>query len=205
MKIIKVKKIKHHNENRLGLFFDKDLDIIAKIRLIPGCRWSATKRCWHIPYFEGYFDFLNNKYPSEIQFSELHIEKEVKGVNPNLKKEPEKDIIPQAFYNQIKVRRLSKNTLSAYKSVLSKFIGYCNHKEILTSPDNLQQYIIYLIERCNISRSYQNQLINAAKIYFEAVHDISVDQFHFQRVKKDKKLPVVFSEDEVKLLLVQRF
>ena len=204
MKVIKVERIVHRNEKRLGLYFERDQAIIDMIRTISGCRWSATKTCWHIPYFEGYTTYLNNKFINKIQFLELNpkVNHSTKGKLQQLEK-AEKEIVPQSFFDQLKIKRLSYNTVSAYKSVLTRYLKYCEADKTEPTPQNIQQYLLYMIDKHNISRSYQNQLINAAKIYFEAVLGISMDNVHLTRVKKERKLPVVFSEDEVKLLLGQ--
>lgn len=203
MKNIRVSKMIHHNEKRLGLSFEKDLAVIALIRKMPGCRWSATKRCWHIPYINNYEAFLNKKYANELHFYGLETTIATLPVKTTSVKAPVKEIVPQTFLDQIKLRRLSHNTLSVYKSVLTKYLRYCETQNIQPSPQNIQQYMIYLIDQHNISRSYQNQLINAVKIYFEAELHMAIDPVHFKRAKKEKKLPVVFSEQEVVLLLKQ--
>lgn len=46
---ITVKKIRHADEVKIGLFFPYDTEIQAKLQTI-GAQWSRTLRCWHIPY-----------------------------------------------------------------------------------------------------------------------------------------------------------
>lgn len=43
-KIITHKKIK-----RIAVYFEKNADLIAKIKLVEGSRWSQTLKAWHIP------------------------------------------------------------------------------------------------------------------------------------------------------------
>jgi integrase/recombinase XerD len=204
MKELRVEVMMHRNQKRIGLFFRKDQELIAMVRTIPGCKWSATKKCWHIPFFDNYITSLNSKFHNKIKFTDFSRVTDTGYQTVENKQQLEKEItIPQAFFDQVKIRRLSSNTLSAYKSVLTKYLKYCETQKITPSPGNIRQYMIHLIDRHNISRSYQNQLINAAKIYFGAMQDVTIDPVYFQRVKKEKKLPVVFSEDEVRLLLRQ--
>ena len=54
-----------------------------------------------------------------------------------------------------------------------------------------------------MSISYQNQAINSIKFYFRNVLGKELEKIHVQRPKKEKKLPEVFSEEEVALLLIQ--
>jgi hypothetical protein len=40
----------HRGERRLSLKFRYDRELIEKLKKIPGCRWSATMRCWHVTF-----------------------------------------------------------------------------------------------------------------------------------------------------------
>jgi hypothetical protein len=46
---IRVEPTIHRGKSRLKLIFDYDKDLIAKVRKIDDCRWSATMGCWHVP------------------------------------------------------------------------------------------------------------------------------------------------------------
>ncbi|MFV8323304.1 hypothetical protein [Flavobacterium sp. LB3P21] len=37
------KLIKHNNENRIAVYFEKDVDLIARIKQVDGARWSQKK------------------------------------------------------------------------------------------------------------------------------------------------------------------
>lgn len=43
------KLIKHRNESRIAVYFDKKADLIERIKHIEGARWSQQKIVWHIP------------------------------------------------------------------------------------------------------------------------------------------------------------
>lgn len=46
---IRIASLQHRGEARIGLWFPFDNGLIARVRALPGARWSATKMCWHIP------------------------------------------------------------------------------------------------------------------------------------------------------------
>ena len=48
--IIKVKKIRHRDEERIALLFNYDKELIEKIKGLPDRRYSQSLNCWHIPY-----------------------------------------------------------------------------------------------------------------------------------------------------------
>lgn len=43
------KLIKHNNETRIAVYFEKDAALIARIKKIEGARWSQSKKVWHLP------------------------------------------------------------------------------------------------------------------------------------------------------------
>ena len=67
-----IKIIIHKNQQRVALLFRKaahsDLDMLT--RLIPGRRYSSTRKLWHMPYRDDYRDFLT-KHFSPIQKLEI--------------------------------------------------------------------------------------------------------------------------------------
>lgn len=50
-----VEPVIHKGKCRLKLQFPYNASIIALVRQIPGCRWSQSMRCWHIPYSKENF------------------------------------------------------------------------------------------------------------------------------------------------------
>jgi site-specific recombinase XerD len=65
----------------------------------------------------------------------------------------------------------------------------------------VMNYLRYLVEMRQVSHSYQNQVINAIKFYYEQVLGGSRRFYFIDRPLKEKTLPVVLSGDEVKRLL----
>jgi len=51
---VMVEAVKHRGEKRIKLVFSYNTELIAKVRQIPGARWSRTMKCWHVPYNESY-------------------------------------------------------------------------------------------------------------------------------------------------------
>jgi len=62
-----VKKIFHRDDNRIGLFFDYNPDIIRLIKTIKDVRYSNTLKCWYLPYSnESFESFKKLKLPYQI-------------------------------------------------------------------------------------------------------------------------------------------
>ena len=47
MKSVRIEKIFHHGAYRIGVFFDKDFEIIAILKRL-GATYSGSRRCWYL-------------------------------------------------------------------------------------------------------------------------------------------------------------
>jgi len=55
--------ITHRGESRIAVKFKYDDQVINQIRRVPGSRWSATLRCWHIPHRAKAIAALKRQFP----------------------------------------------------------------------------------------------------------------------------------------------
>ena len=39
----------HKNKKRIAVYFEKDKELIARIKKLKGATWSASKKVWHLP------------------------------------------------------------------------------------------------------------------------------------------------------------
>jgi site-specific recombinase XerD len=161
-------------------------------------------RCWHIPYYDNHLEFLNRKFDGQIRFLPVQEAMEQEAP-PSHKAKPSRKVqVPQAFVEQMKMRRYSQNTIKAYTSTLARFLAFnADRKPEEIEPERIRTYILHLVEHTDVSASYQNQAINAIKFYFEAVLGRSLEPIVIQRPRKAKKLPNALSEEEVALLFKQ--
>ncbi|MDO9154005.1 MAG: tyrosine-type recombinase/integrase [Paludibacter sp.] len=67
-----------------------------------------------------------------------------------------------------------------------------------------EDVIVYnneFILKNNLSASYQNQIVNAIKLFFKTVKDKNIEINKIHRLKRAKVLPNVLSKEEIKLIL----
>lgn len=104
--------------------------------------------------------------------------------------------------DQLRVIRYSVSTQRTYYYMFREFLRYVYPKPLhqITKWDILQ-YHRSLIDNKGISRSYQNQSINAIKFYLEHVLKQDRQFFDLERPKKIKQLPDVLSIEEVAKIL----
>ncbi|MEW4925294.1 tyrosine-type recombinase/integrase [Algibacter sp. 2305UL17-15] len=96
------------------------------------------------------------------------------------------------------LKQYSSSSIRIYKKMFSVFLGKFmqrNLREI--SKEDIEGFIYELIKKSKISESYQNQIINAIKAYYEHALHMPREYYDVQRPKKTRNIPNVLSKDEV--------
>ncbi len=103
---------------------------------------------------------------------------------------------------KLKLCRYSKNTQEIYLSCLKKYFAWLNPKlpENGTRED-IENFLLKIIDH-GLSKSTQNQYINAIKFYYEQILKQERSFYHFDRPRKDKRLPTFLSKTEVERLIL---
>jgi len=182
--IWEAKIVKHKGENRIAVYFEKNAEWIASIKQIEGARWSQSLKAWHIPDTEQ----------NRVQFK-------IKPVSHSL---PSSEGIEQIqkFTQWLISKRYSSSTIKTYTEALKSFLVFYRAKFI--SEITNEDVIIYnndFISKNNLSASYQNQIVNAIKLYFKTIKNTSIEIEKIHRPKRAKILPNVLSKEEVKVIL----
>ncbi len=99
-------------------------------------------------------------------------------------------------------KRYSESTVGTYSEALKSFLLFYREKAVVEITN--EDVVIYnndFILKNNLSASYQNQIVNAIKLFFQTIigTKIMVDKIH--RPKRAKVLPNVLSKEEVKTIL----
>ena len=304
---MKISGIIHNNEHRLKIEFPFDKGIIAKIKKIPGCRWSKTMNAWHIPFTTAAFETLKKVFPEienykldqigeesqilsqlkknddtntkpvligETNFSDIVIEvseksifikipknetdiqfirsfkfarwdkSNFKWVIPNygknfellknyfgdrivkieFKAEVAKKIIQTSVHppfegelsdldettmgeiSKFKIwmthKRYSESSVKTYIQAITIFLKFVQPKTSaeVTNDDMVRFVHQYLIPR-KLSLSYQNQAVNAARLFFKTIQGSKLITEQIERPRREHKLPNVLSKEEVKAIL----
>jgi site-specific recombinase XerD len=82
--------------------------------------------------------------------------------------------------------------------MFSVFLTKFSNKDIRLIPkEEIEGFVYELITKNKIGESYQNQLINAIKAYYEHVLKLPREYYEIQRPKKAVSIPNVLSKEEV--------
>lgn len=180
----KAKTILHYNTPRIAVYFEKNETLLTRIKTFEDAQWSASKQIWHLP------DTDANRLHFNLPLAHTLI--------PN--SEGIQSI--ETFKRYLLSKRYSKNTIATYCDALKSFLTFFNTKSVrlITNEDIILYNNNYILKN-NLSTSYQNQIVNAIKLYFKTIEEkaIEIDKIH--RPKREKVLPNVLSKEEVKQIL----
>ena len=178
------KIITHRGSKRIAVYFEKNAELIARIKLVEGSRWSQSLVAWHLPDTEENRERFNiapvsHSLPSTEGIGQI-----------------------EKFKQFLRSKRYSESTVATYSDALKSFLVFFREKPIseITNEDVIIYNNDYILKN-NLSASYQNQIVNAIKLFFQTIRDtkMMVDKIH--RPKRAKVLPNVLSKEEVKLIL----
>lgn len=176
--------IKHNGTDRIAVYFEKNTELIARIKTYEDARWSASRRCWHVP------DTDENRLHFKIELAQ------------NLTPNEEGITSIDNFRKYLLSKRYSPNTITVYCDALRSFLTFYQNKSVkdITNEDVILYNNDYILKN-KFSVSYQNQIVNAIKLFFRTVYEKSIQVEKIHRPKREKKLPNVLSKEEVKAIL----
>jgi len=110
--------------------------------------------------------------------------------------------IIQSYTKKLLQRRYSPNTQKTYLSLFKKYLQFFESIHIHeVTKSEIEDYIYFLIQSKDISRSTQNQIVNAVKFYYEHVLKRERLIYWIDRPRKAFKLPTVISDNAILRML----
>ena len=96
------------------------------------------------------------------------------------------------------LKQYSSSSIQVYKKMFRVFLGKFMHRNLKElRKEEIEGFVYELIKKSKISESYQNQLINAIKAYYEHALKMPREYYEIQRPKKAIQIPNVLSKIEV--------
>ena len=173
------KLIRHNKESRIAVYFEKNAELIARIKKLEGSRWSQSLSVWHLPDTEE----------NRIRFK----------LTPLSNTIPSSEGIEQIakFKQWMHSKRYSNSTIATYSEAMKSFLVFYREKPIaeITNEDVIVYNNDYILKN-NLSASYQNQIVNALKLFFKIIHNSKMVIAALHRPKNAKTLPNVLSKEE---------
>lgn len=209
-KIIKLSKETKSSGEILVIQLERDLELVEILkRNFAGIKWNPKSLRWELPYdpkLKGLF-FTAFKGKAWLDYSKLIEESNDK----KIQKKTQPNLDPLSAHHQEKInaftvflqnQRYSPSTIKTYTDTLNVFFRFHGTKETheLHNTD-LTEFVHTYIIQAGHSYSYQNQFINAIKLFFGKVEKRNMVIEQIQRPRTEKKLPNILSKQEVKMIL----
>jgi integrase/recombinase XerD len=118
------------------------------------------------------------------------------------KRKRENELRAQRLREWMQSKRYSERTIHVYTQVLKIFFEYFHDKpdEEFRPKDLVEFNNNYILKRGN-SHSYQNQVVNALRLYFRIIQAPLFATGELIRPRREHKLPPVLNKSEVKAIL----
>lgn len=201
----------NHNGIEVVTFrFAYDENLIKTIRQLPGMRWSATKKCWYQPknQFNLHQAFTLIKPVAFVDYKSLSAKNKQPDSKPSTTRmdysHRATTLLPDGYLELLNQKRYSLNTIRTYSAYIKDFSFAFKDKTLEdVTKEEINSYMLDLIQKHKISGTEQNQRINAIKFYYEKVLSHEKNTYYLERPRSEKPLPKVFSKQEVISIIKQ--
>jgi integrase/recombinase XerD len=184
----------HRNKHVVLIGFAHNQQIIDLLKQHFPARWSQSKTYWWVDRSE--FDYAKFKAVFST-LAEIVLPEKLEATKKPLNLE-----LPFGYLEKLQRVRYSESTIRTYSKYFKDFLRHFTGQSIKElTPDEINRYILGLIQGKDISTSQQNQRINAIKFYYEKVLGRAKIYCNIDRPKKETKLPKVLGKTEIKAII----
>lgn len=200
---VSLRRQQRQGQTVVAIRFSPHAEANHAVRSLAGCKWSKTLQSWYIPDEQqsiaaaiqalsplGFVDYRSLRLsdqgqPAATPATEAQISEHL-----------------TAFRQFLTSRRYSANTIKTYTDALSVFIRFMASKAPAQwGLADIQHFNNEYILKNGHSVSYQNQMVNAIKLFLRVTENrhIKIEDIH--RPRPEHRLPNVLSKEEVKAIL----
>jgi integrase/recombinase XerD len=201
MTTVKLEPLFHREQECLAIRFPYDQTLIAVVKKVPGAAFSQSNKCWYVPMRKNLVNEIFQAFRGQafVDYSAI----------PGKPSEPaqaKKPTVPsleiskqvQAMHEKLSLMGYSTTTHKTYTEHFKLFqLFYPGQPVEDLGETEIRNYLLHLINEKKLSKSTQNQAINAIKFYYEHVLGQSRKVYYLERPMKDRTLPEILSEEEV--------
>jgi len=181
-------KITEKQDGKITLTVPYNPIHIKKLKSIKGHRWNPKEKCWIFPKSDDVIKQLFNIFKGKNLWAD-----------PSLRQEKEDNIF-EDLRKEMVSRKYSPKTIKAYLRYNRVFLEFTGKSFTDISDNDIRNYLSYLVEEKNVSTSSLNSSISALKFYYGIILKRKF-VYEVKRPRKDKKLPVVLSKEEIAKIL----
>jgi len=207
--IIKQNIVNQHNI--VSFEFQENEILLTELKnQIPNFNWNTELKAWTTLYYptlkKELFQLLRGRY--WLDYSGMEMKTPINKVQ--IQTQPpllsplteEQKVLLEKFKNYLLSKRYSPSTIKTYTETTGVFLRYFSEKTLqeINHLDFIEFNNNYILKK-NLSNSYQNQVVNALKLFFQIIENKKIVIELLHRPRREKKLPNVLSKEEVKAIL----
>lgn len=207
MKSITLYHLMIKNQKMIGIKFHPDKLIQGLVKGLPGPKWSERYNMAYIPNTKSNLGIIFNTFKGTvwINYDRFLTNRPITTHNGAIdvewfrRRTPSQGYrpCPEEYLLKLELKRYANNTVRTYVHFFELFINHFKERELNTLNENdIRAFLQKLVHR-NVSNSYLNQAINAIKFYYEVVLGMPNRFYEIERPRKESKLPMVISKQEV--------
>jgi len=176
--------------------------LIAIVKRLGDARWSSVYRSWLVPYTPVQYEQVKVELSKHAVVSFTEADREVAVLVGRGRSEELYGVEMVRFEQWMRSKRYSDNTIRVYIDALWVFLKFLQGKplHIVSDEDIIRFNTEYILKR-GLSVSFQNQVINAVKLFFSIQSVRRLNPEGIARPRREKRLPNVLSKSEVKRIL----
>lgn len=195
----------HHNKHCIAFKPGMSSKVYSVMRSLPGILYTKTYNRWYVvndtpDVFNTLFQVFN-KAKIFVDYSAVKRKEPATELQKLVITNPAQSVQQEAFQlmaKKLTLRGYSPTTAKTYTEQFKLFLRFypTYSPQDLDEPE-ITNYLLYLIDKKKISKSTQNQAINAIKFYYEKVLGQERKVYYLERPLREKKLPLVLNQDEI--------
>lgn len=203
MQNIKLKIVQHRHKQWWELKFKYHQQLVNTIKNIATSDrlWSVERQAWLVRYENHDYESLSARFAG---LAVLERELDARPIGGQLLPDATEEHMRclRRYERWLRQKRYSDNTIRTYIDALTVFFRYfAAHPPETLSTENLVQFNHDYILKYKYSASYQNQVINAIKLYYRQFSHNSMEVEEIQRPRRAHRLPHVLSAEEITRIL----
>ena len=105
----------------------------------------------------------------------------------------------ERFEHQITIKSYSESTVFSYSRAIAQISLYFKKSPLDLEPDEINSYLFTLKEQKGLSDTYFKHSVYGLRFFYR-VYDLEDRAIRLPNLKNNRKLPVVFSQQELRLL-----
>ncbi len=210
-------EIRRGEDGDLVVRFPFSHDLIAVVREVPGRRWDPARRHWAIPGRKAPLLYLLSRL-SQIPDADVRIDRAVQSLIPLWsntssatgpqtpieradRRSRERSHVLDRMTQELTLRGYSRKTRKSYLGQARRFLAWADRPISGLDAEAVRLFLHALLDEQGVTHSYADQAVSALKFLYSRVLRRPLDDLDVPRPKRQRKLPTVLSQGEVRSIL----